>query len=63
MTKPRSLDRLYPSPAGRKAGDEAVDRLPPNTTTLSEAIDAWDQAYYDVTGYSPFFRKDSDADE
>ena len=48
-----SLARLYLSEAGRDAADAAIDALP-MSTTLAEAVDAWDEAYFRTTGHSPF---------
>ena len=53
-SKSKSVEQLYPSPMGRAAADKAVDALDPNTTTITQLLDAWDQAYFDATGYSPF---------
>lgn len=48
-----SVESLYPSPAGRAAGDAAVDRLPV-TATMATYMDAFDEAYWTVTGKSPW---------
>lgn len=48
----KTLEQLFSSPAGRRAGDEAIDALPV-TATLAEAIEVWECAYYARTGASP----------
>jgi len=52
-SKPKTLEQLFPSPAGRKAADEAIDKLPV-TLTMSEYMEAWETAYFEATGHSPF---------
>jgi hypothetical protein len=51
---PKSVEQWYPHPKGRNAADAAVDALDPMTTTISQALDVWDQTYFDVAGSSPF---------
>jgi hypothetical protein len=54
--KPRrdpTVESLFPIAAGRRAGDEAVDATP-MSATLAEACDAFEQAYFEKTGTSPF---------
>lgn len=53
-----TVETLFPHPRGRAAGDAAIDALPMHST-LSEAVDAFEAAYFAVTGYSPF--RDQDA--
>jgi hypothetical protein len=49
----KPVDALYPDPKGRRAADAIVDELP-MTTTLQEAVDAWEAEYHRVTGSSPW---------
>jgi len=59
IAKTMTVEKLYPSPAGRAAGDAAVDALP-MSATLAEAVDAFDAAYWTTTGTSPFRKKAHD---
>ena len=54
--KGQTVEQIFPDPRGRRAADEAVDALPLETT-LRDAIHAWEAAYYDKTGTSPFRKK------
>lgn len=54
VRKGQSVEQVYPNPKGRAAADTAVDKLDPRSTTMSEYLDAWDQAYFEAVGSSPF---------
>lgn len=54
MKPPReqTIEQLFPSPQGRRAADAIIDALPVSTT-LQDAMQAWECAYFARTGSSP----------
>lgn len=53
LTKNMTVEQLYPSARCRAAAYAAVDALPVSAT-IAEALDAFDQAYVDAGGRSPW---------
>jgi len=49
-----TVEQLYPNKRCRDAADKAVDALDPKRVTLADALDAFDQAYVDAGGKSPW---------
>jgi hypothetical protein len=56
--KPKTLEQWFPDPKGRAAGDAAVDALDVKTS-IAQALDVWEAAYYARTGTSPFRKPES----
>lgn len=55
MSKQRVED-LFPSSFGRKKADESIDALDPSLS-MTAFLDAWEQAYFDAVGASPFRKR------
>lgn len=53
MKRTSTIEKLFPCARARDAADKAVDALPV-TATMAEHLDAWEQAYFDIAGKSPF---------
>lgn len=54
MKKPKkSLENIFPSARARAAADLFIDSLDVHLD-MRAFLDAWEQAYFDVAGTSPF---------
>jgi hypothetical protein len=57
MKKPirqyQTVEQLYPNAKARRKADEAIDKLDAKLP-MTVFLDAWDQAYVDAGGQSPF---------
>lgn len=48
-----AVEDLFPNARARKAADAAVDQLDPQLP-MTAFLDAWEAAYFEVAGRSPF---------
>lgn len=48
-----SLEQVFPNAVARALADQTIDALP-MATTLAEAVDAWEAAYFAAAKRSPF---------
>ncbi len=51
--RPRSVESLFPSPAGRAAADAAIDVLD-TLLPMTTYLDVWEETYFAKVGKSPF---------
>lgn len=49
-----TIESLFPHAAARDAADRLVDDMPEETTTIAQALEAWESEYFRVAGKSPF---------
>lgn len=53
MKQTQTIEQIFPDPKGRRAADALIDLLP-LTTSLRDAMQMWEQTYFNRTGSSPF---------
>lgn len=51
-----AVEELFPNARARKAADDAIDKLDPQLP-MTAYLDAWEAAYFEVAGRSPFREK------
>ena len=56
-SKELSVEALFPNAAGRKAADDAIDKLPV-TASMATYLDLWEAIYFNKVGKSPFRKKE-----
>lgn len=49
-----SVESLFPNAVARAAADKFVDEMPEETTTIAQALEAWESEYFKIAGKSPF---------
>ena len=51
-----AIEDFFPNARARKAADDAIDKLDPQLP-MTAYLDAWEAAYFEVAGRSPFREK------
>jgi hypothetical protein len=57
LKKDSGVEKIFPNARARQKADEAVDALDVHLD-MRAFLDAWEQAYFDVAGESPFRQGD-----